>query len=79
MFGEKGSVEVLHHSGEVPSEVLAEHGAYLQINHDGAGVHPRLSENAKKSLTNSSDPVMNGPYNEYVAPLYGANPCGGDR
>ncbi len=72
-LGEDGGVKVLYHSGQATSERAAAHIGYVQVNRDGASVCLRLSENGEKSPTNSSDPVLNGPYNEYVAPLDGAN------
>lgn len=72
-IGEDGGVKALYHSGQATTERAADHIGYVQINRDGASVCLRLSENGEKSPTNSSDPVLNGPYNEYVAPLDGAN------
>lgn len=66
-----GEPAVMWRGGVRTTAALPERVVYLQITNQGASVCLRLSDNGTEAGTNSNDPTVNGPYNEYVSPQDG--------
>ena len=69
--GTAGAPTIVWQRGARTTAKLPTNVAYLQITHNDASVCLRLSDDGTAAGTNSNDPTVNGPYNEYVSPQDG--------